>query len=503
MSPESLAPAATASPARTGALQRTFSFPAAVAALLAVLGVLTVRGRFDDPDMWWHLKLGEVTWTSHRIPAADLFSYTTNHHSRIAQEWLSQLLIYAAFKAGGYSGLMVWLCLFTAAILIAGYALCSIYSGNAKVAFLGALTIWVFGTSGFAVRPQMIGYLLLILELLVLQLGRSRSPRWYLAMPPLFALWANCHSSFFLGLVVAALVLFSSYWSFQSGLLVAARWMPRDRRMLAIAVALSLLAVCLNPGGVKLVGYPLDTLFHQPIVLSAVSEWQPLQLTDPRGIALLAALGAIVLLVIARREELFWHEALTIAVATWIAGSHRRLVFPAGILIAPVLSRLLANSWDRYRAQRDHPVANAVLIASSLLTVFLAFPSRRNLIAQVEDHSPVKAVEFIQAQHLPAPMLNDWDDGGYLIWAAPEYPVFIDGRADVYEWTGVIDEFGKWATLQTAPDLLLDKYHINFCLLERNSPMANVLPLLPNWKAAYSDARSVIFVRTPPVSPTR
>jgi hypothetical protein len=26
---------------------------------------------------------------------------------------------------------------------------------------------------------------------------------------------------------------------------------------------------------------------------------------------------------------------------------------------------------------------------------------------------------------------------------------------------------------------------------------------LPNWKAAYSDARSVIFVRTPPVSPTR
>jgi len=184
VNPEPLAPAPTASPARAGALQRTFSFPAAIAALLAVLGVLTVRGRFDDPDMWWHLKLGEVTWTSHRIPAADLFSYTTNHHSRIAQEWLSQLLIYAAFNAGGYSGLMVWLCLFTAAILIAGYALCSVYSGNAKVAFVGALTIWVFGTSGFAVRRRWSVTCLLILELLVLQLGRSRSPRWYLALPP-------------------------------------------------------------------------------------------------------------------------------------------------------------------------------------------------------------------------------------------------------------------------------------------------------------------------------
>jgi hypothetical protein len=452
--------------------------------------------------MWWHLKLGEVTWTSHSIPAADLFSYTTNHHLRVAQEWLSQLLIYAAFKAGGYSGLMIWLCLFTAAILIAGYALCSVYSGNAKMALLGALAIWVFGTSGFAVRPQMVGYLLLILELLVLHLGKNRSPRWYFGLPPLFALWANCHSSFFLGLMVAALYLFSSFWNFQSGLLVAARWKPHDRSMLAIALALSLFSVCLNPSGGKLIGYPLDTMFHQPIVLSAVSEWQPLQLTGPRGVALLAALAAIALLVITRRQELFWHEALTIALAVWIAGSHRRLVFPAGILIAPVLSRLLANSWDRYRAERDHPAANAVLIASSLLVVFLAFPSRQDLVAQVEDHSPVKAVEFIQAHHLPGPMLNDWDDGGYLIWAAPEYPVFIDGRADVYEWTGVIDEFGKWATLQTAPSLLLDKYHVNFCLLERNSTIANVLPLLPNWKAIYSDARSVIFLRTPPVNPT-
>ena len=501
MSSESLAPAPTAGLARAGSLQRIFSFPAAIDGLLAVLGVLTVRDRFDDPDLWWHLKLGEVTWTSHRIPTADLFSYTTNPHARIAQEWLSQLLLYGAFKAGGYSGLMLWLCFFTVAILIAGYALCSIYSANAKVAFLGALVIWVFGTSGFSVRPQVVGYLLLVLELLVLQLAQNRSPRWFLTLPLLFALWANCHSSFFLGLVVAAVYLFSSYFHFQSGLLVARPWQPGERRMLATALALSVLAVCLNPSGVKLIGYPLDTMFHQPIVLSSVSEWLPLQLTDPRGIALFGVLGAIVLLVIARRQELFWHEALSLALGVWIAGSHRRLVFPAGILIAPILSRLLATSWNRYRAERDHPLANAVLIVASLLVVFLAFPSRRNLLAQVEEHSPVKAVEFIQTHHLPGPMLNDWDDGGYLLWAAPEYPVFIDGRADVYEWTGVIDEFGKWATLASPPDALLDKYRINFCLLERGSPTANVLPLLPNWKMIYSDDRSVIFVRVPPIAP--
>ncbi len=349
-----------------------------------------------------------------------------------------------------------------------------------KVAFLGALTIWIFGTSGFAVRPQMVGYLLLILELLILQLGQTRTPRWFLALPALFALWANCHSSFLLGLMLAALYLFSSYWSFQSGLLVARRWQPRDQRMLAAGLALSLMAVCLNPSGMKLVGYPLDTMFHQPIVLSVVSEWQPLQLTSPRGVALLATLGAILILVITRRQELFWHEALIVGLATWLAGSHRRLVFPAGILLAPVLTRLLADCWERYRAERDHPVANAVLIASSLAIMFFAFPSRTEPGCTGGKGQPGKG----GAIHPGAsPTGTDAERLGR--WRLPDL-----GRAG-------ISGFHRWArrclrvdwrhprvwqmgdSRGAAPVALLDKYHINFCLLERGSPVANVLPLLP------------------------
>jgi hypothetical protein len=93
-------------------------------------------------------------------------------------------------------------------------------------------------------------------------------------------------------------------------------------------------------------------------------------------------------------------------------------------------------------------------------------------------------------------MLNAFDYGGYLIWALPEQPVFLDGRADVYEWSGVLDEFAKWATLQSDPNALLNKYDVNFCILERGSLSANVMPLLPNWKVVYFDDVSVIFVRS-------
>src|SRR5258708_608517 len=108
---------------RRGALRSIFSFPVVLAALLAVLTVLTVRSRFSDPDMWWHLKTGEIIWKTHSIPQVDVFSFTTNHHAYVPHEWLSQLTIYAAYHFGGYPGLMLWLCVFASLISIGGYAL--------------------------------------------------------------------------------------------------------------------------------------------------------------------------------------------------------------------------------------------------------------------------------------------------------------------------------------------------------------------------------------------
>ena len=62
-----------ASPEGYRVLRKLFSFPVMVASLLVVLAVTTVRSRFDDPDMWLHLKMGQVIWTTHVIPTTDLF----------------------------------------------------------------------------------------------------------------------------------------------------------------------------------------------------------------------------------------------------------------------------------------------------------------------------------------------------------------------------------------------------------------------------------------------
>ncbi|MGA3373602.1 MAG: hypothetical protein ABSC48_17780 [Terracidiphilus sp.] len=476
-------------------LRRGFSFPVMLAGLLALLAVLTVRSRFDNSDLWWHLRMGQIICATHAIPLSDVFSYTTNHQPLVPQEWLSEVTIFAAWRWAGLSGLMLWLCFFTGALLVAGYALCSLYSGNVKVAFAGALAIWFFASVGYAVRPQMIGYLLLVAELVLIHLGRTRNPRWFLCLPLLFALWINCHGSFLLGIVVAGVFLFSSFFSFEMGSLLARRWEPRCRRMLMLAMILSLAALFLNPAGARQIFYPIDTMLNQRIQMANVQEWMPLKMSSAGGIALMGVLLGSFLLAVVRRSELFFDELLLLAIGTWLAVSHMRMLIVFGILATPVLTRQLSTCWQDYRADEDRIWPNALMIALSLLAAWMAFPDAHNLQAQVEARNPVNAVEFIRASHLSGPMLNDYPLGGYLIWAAPEYPVFVDGRGDVFEWTGVLGEFERWAMLQSDPHELLEKYKISFCLLTRESPMAHVLPLMPEWKMVYSDNNSVVFVR--------
>jgi hypothetical protein len=204
----------------------------------------------------------------------------------------------------------------------------------------------------------------------------------------------------------------------------------------------------------------------------------------------------ILLLGLGRRAELRLEELLLLGLGFAMAARHQRLLFAFGVLAATAVCRLLSNAWDRYDPARDRPIPNAVMLLIMASVVVLGFPSSSELEAQVKKESPVKAVEFINRTALSGRMLNEYSYGGYLIWAAPEHKVFVDGRSDVYEWTGVLKDFGAWAMLQADPNVLLNKYQVDFCLLGRESPMSHVLPLLPGWSTVYSDDLSVIFAKT-------
>ena len=486
---------------------KIFCFPAMLASTLIVLAVLTVRSRFNDPDLWWHLRTGQIIWTNRAVPRTDLLSFTTGQHAWVPQEWLSQLSMYAAWRAGGYSGLMLWFCLAVAALLVIQYVSCSLYSGNAKVAFLGALVTWFFSTVGLAIRPQVVGFTFLVCELLILHLGRSRDRRWFYLLPLLFAIWVNSHGSFLLGMIVLGTVLVTGSFNVQAGLLQSRPSDPNRRRILLWSAALSVVALFANPVGWPLLAYPLRTIFDHRLQLDAVTEWQKLSFDDVRAFGMLGLAAAILLIALVRRTVLYLDEVALLAVAFGMAVLHQRFLFAWGIIAAPILCRQLADVWESYSPARDRILPNAFLIAGSLGLAVAAFPAQSELSAQVRRGNPIEAVDFIRtahlSSHLTGRMLNEYVYGGYLSWALPEQKVFIDGRADVYAWTGVFADYGRWATLREDPNRLLDHYQIDWCLLSQSAPMARMMSYLPGWSERYSDSQSVIFTRNLRDAPIR
>ena len=393
---------------------------------------------------------------------------------------------------------MLWLCFFTSMILVLVFALCWMQTGDALMSLVGGLIAWFFATVGLAIRALILGHLFFVLELLALELGRTKDRRWLWALPPVFALWANCHASYVFGLGVLGIYWITSRIHGQWGLLASREiWDKRGRRTLDAILPLCVAALCCNPVGIRLLEYPFDALFrifqHAPSV-NAVSEWLPPDINSPRALGMLLLVVSIFLISLARRSELYLRELLLVFMALALALQHDRMLFLFGIVVSPVVCRLLCPT-PRKGGEREHPILNALFLLAGAAAIVAAFPSAAALREQVQKTSPVAAVDYIRREGLTGPMLNVFVFGGYLIWAVPVHNVFIDGRADLYDWAGVFPEYGRWATLSEDPRLLLDKYGVRFCLLRKGAPLSMVVPLLPGWRKTYSDDVAEVFAR--------
>jgi hypothetical protein len=271
-----------------------FSFRAMLALGLALVTACTVSNRFNDPDLWWHLKAGEIVWNTHSVPDRDLFSFTAYGQPSTEHEWLGQLSIYATYKLGGYTGLMLWLAVLGSLLFVLVFILCYRYSGNALMAFMGGLCAWFFGTVGLAIRPLLPGHICLVMELILLN-PALRNRRWLWLLPPLFAVWVNCHGSFFFGLGVLFVYCLCSRIGGRWGLVVAERADRKTRTALAAVFAACVIAVCFNPVGVQVLLYPLKVLGQQSTSMNAIDEWLPPDLRSSRGMALIAAMIGVFL----------------------------------------------------------------------------------------------------------------------------------------------------------------------------------------------------------------
>src|ERR1700722_13897743 len=103
-------------------LQMIFSFPALLGVFLVGRVFYEARNFVVDPDLWWHVRVGQDILASGHWATVDPYSYTVAGNPWMAYEWFGDVIIGSAAKLGGIVGLALLLFLSASAVMLALYA---------------------------------------------------------------------------------------------------------------------------------------------------------------------------------------------------------------------------------------------------------------------------------------------------------------------------------------------------------------------------------------------
>jgi len=474
---------------------RRLAGPAALSLLAALAVSLPFLLQVEaDPDLWWHVRTGELILERGGLPAADPFSFTAAGAPWTNHEWGSDVLLAAVYRLAGGRGLVLW-----RALLFAGtIALLARLVWDRLPHPLGLVGLLLGATgvvSGFAnLRPHTFTYLLTLVFLAAADAHRRGSRRALWAWPPLMALWVNLHGGFVLGLAVAAFAA--------AALLLRRGAGAEDRRRVLLAAGLTALAPLANPYGPGLFAYLARELGGDH---SLVIEWIGIAHVPAAATTFFAytslPLAGLALSRRGQRPEQVALWALAIA-ATWLHARFLVLLVLAGTL---VLASSLGALWPKLTAGgRRRLVAGlarprwAVAVAL-VIAAFGAVRAGRDLAEHRlrlpidTTHYPVLAVEFLKAHDLGPNLALRLDWGGYAIWhLAPDYRVSADGRNLTVYPAAEIDAQLRAYDRGTWGDLFAGR--ADAFLIENGGPALRGLLAGGGWAPVYRDPLAAVLV---------
>jgi hypothetical protein len=461
-------------------------------------------------DFWWHLALGRLIVQQGHVPLVDAFSFTRNGFPWQDQSWLAQVIFYWIHQLANLAGVVV---LNAAMIALAYLMLLGVCVWRSKDIGLSAallvLVVVPITMDNWTVRPQSLTFPLFVGCLSVLEAHRAgRRARLFL-LPVLTVVWVNVHGSFPLALVLIALaaagLLADSVAPGTFGLPPQERVLARGRaRQLLPWAALAGCVVLVNPRGTGALTY-VSALLHNDVVTQLASEWAPPTVRDASGAAFFIVVIACGILGACLPRRPRPSDIVMLVPFLWVAlGAGRNVIwfaFVAAPMLAEAVSRL-AGSGPRDHAARPERGAKVVaaIVSVASVVVLLAgspwfkarwLPGERARL--VTSDTPVRAVEFLRS-HQPRPhrLFHSIGYGSYLVWAAPDQPVFVDPRLELYPRR----QWNDYIALNDGHDVdsLIAKYDFDGFLLDlrRQKPLVDALRARPSaWVERYRDEATV------------
>ena len=484
--------------------------------LLAFLKVLSTGPHwlFGDGDLGWHLQTGKLILQNGAVPRFDTYSWTVPGAPWVAFEWLSDVVFWRVLEAGGFLALLA----LEAALIAGTFALLchTILAAGGELFVSLAITGWAFWLSSihWFARPHLFTWLLMALWCALLH-RRLRGPtRAVWAIPLTAPLWVNLHGGWPTGCIVLALFAF--------GELAGGPGRLTRRGVLGWVLlgVVTFAATFAGPYGWGIHRDILGTLSAKP-VLDLTEEWKSPDFRGnarpfraffvfalatmpflPRparaaGWACLLA-GTWLMMESVRHIPLFllWMAPFAAMGAT---GALQRLAGASGRAGTALAQVLDAEGPLRAKFQGAGGLLWPVLavglaVAGSFPPVLASAPA-----GFPPERFPAEAVSALARAKPEGRLLNDYSWGGYLAWALPGTPVFIDGRNVLYGSKLSAD----WLTMATlAPGWRerLVEHRIDWTLFPSGSPLTRAL-LERGWQTFHADAVATVLVRPGALSP--
>ena len=488
--------------------------------LLVAFVINLVMQPLLEPDLGWHLRAGlDLVAQGWRLPDTDPYSHTMSDWHWVEHAWLTDGLlatIYRGLGAFGGVGLIVF---FGAATGLAWW----VASGGAPVPAtyrLAAMvsSLWV-ALPFLGARTQLLSLLGVAFLLRVWQQMQQGHVRWVWTLPPLFLCWANLHGGFTAGLFLLTVWLSLSLvlkvcvdWRFLRVALDEPVWSWHDLRRCAMALGLSAAVTVLNPYGWGLYVEIYDSLTDR-FMIETLREWQPVSFEGWAGRAYGVYLAGLLCLVAGwyrRVEPVRW---MILLLVLGLSLRHWRNVTLFLIVSLPLMAELLAavvSSCLRWMPLLKAQAPSVLLVLTGATATALYGQGLEHLdhvwqsgrmperyFEQTE--YPIEAVQWIRSHRseLGTRMYNDYGFGGFLLWHLPGERIFIDGRMPAWR---IKDRriFQDYVELnrEGAPQLaVLDRYGVEWGLIQRGSGLARVLEDHQAWQTVYADAKVVIVRR--------
>ena len=463
-------------------------------------------------DFWWHLKIGELIYTTGEVPSTNIFAWTLPASNPFYYAaWLGELIFFLLHKIGSLE-----LVIFSRNLL-AGLSLFLVglearrRSDSWRIAALVTAIACLMITNNLPVRTQQWAWLPFIafFSLLSRYSEKALPSRTLLLCPFLMVFWVNVHGSYVLGLLIIALFVLGE--SIRKVLRLDDPLSWKDIRWLILVGIATGLAILVNPRFFGIFGY-VSNLLSDKSIQAFIEEWQS---PTPQGIANTVFFASILLLIAAlayTRYRLKPTELLIIAVFLWLAWGGQRSVVWYGMAVMPILARLISHL--PIPLPKFQPARNWVNVGIAFLLfvpVFLVqpwfvekFPLPETYWDQVHRNSPagplisiatpIDAAEYLESKS-GGNLFNELGQGSYLIWAVPDQGVFIDPRIELYpyeQWEDYIH-----ISQGTQYNSILERYQADRILLdiELQDHLASTLGDDPTWSLEYEDERAQIWMK--------